>query len=149
GGVSLARRTAIGAFAVAAASIACIAIYFSPQFWVVRHLWTATSSRFLLPVVSLATIAGLAWCRPQSRSSKSYRNLLLAFAAWNVTRYVTLSVSPASVQAVGALAIGTVGAVLLFAAAWRATLPLRWAGALVICLLTIAGLETVRDRFRD
>ena len=80
--VPLARRRPLAAGLVLGLVLTVIAFYASRDVTVLRLLWSANLSRFLLPGVLLALPVSLLWCPAAPRAGRVYRGLLLGSAAF-------------------------------------------------------------------
>jgi hypothetical protein len=83
--VVLARRRPLAALLVLGAVATVIRFYWSREVSVLRLLWSADISRFLIGGLLLALPVSLAWCAAWPRAGRVYRGLLLfsgAYYAW-------------------------------------------------------------------
>jgi hypothetical protein len=96
----LARRSRAGLVLIAVAILVNLASYYAPEFSMIRQYWSVSSSRFLLPMVSLLTLVSVCWCRPGSRTGRIYLWFLQIATFINLLAYAVTGFSPASVQAV-------------------------------------------------
>src|SRR5262249_39191329 len=140
GARALARQTRSGATLLTVLSLSNLALYFSSSFWVVRHLWTASSSRFLLPTLTAAMIASVAWCRPYSRAATGYRYALQTVTLVNSCRCMFVGVSAISFEAIQ-LVIAMAAPLVIVAIAFARFRPaIRLIGTIVVLIVGIAGL---------
>jgi hypothetical protein len=147
-GVSwLARRAPGPAVTVLVVSACSVIMYFSDSFQVLRHHWTSSSGRFLVPFVAFATLASVGWCRRSSRTAMVYGSALWLLAVWNLFRFTGYGVSTASIDAM--LPMFATAAVLAIcsAAAFR-FVPLRWPLLMAIFVTAIVVLNEVRSVHR-
>ena len=150
GGVRpLARRAPGAVFTLLLTIACCLTMYFSNSFWILRHLWSTSSSRFLLPVVALATVASVAWCRRGSLAATGYYSVLVGLTLWNLLRYTLYGVSPTSVDALLIL-LGVLGAFAICAiAAGRVVPRMRWAALVTILVAALVALGAIRGAYRN
>ncbi len=144
---SLMRRSPGPAVAMLVAAGTCVIMYFSESFQLLRHHWTLSSSRFLVPLVAFAALASVAWCRRASWSSTAYAAVLWLAAVWNLYRFIGYGMSPASINAMLSVA-AVVGVLAICAVAVLRILPFRWPLLAAMSLTAIVALDQVRTVHR-
>ncbi len=143
----LARRVSAGLLPVILVVAVNLVFYYAPDFSMIRHLWTWSSSRFLLPSVAILTLVSLAWCRPGSGASVTYVLVLRIATFVNLLATALTGFSPHSIKGVS-LVLG--GAVALAAAASVVSgQRVRALSFTVIALAALLGLGALRTRVRN
>ncbi len=102
----LARRAPGSALFMLAALGLTIASYYDPRLAVVRHYWTISSSRFLLPALVVAVPLSVAWCREVPGPGRLYLRLLWLVTASFLLQMTTVGVSSSGVEAATLVAGG-------------------------------------------
>jgi hypothetical protein len=112
-----------------------LATYYAPSFAVLRLYWTWSSSRFLLPVVIVATVVSVAWWRESPHASGRYRQLLVALTLANLLFFSWHGFSPASVFATLATCAGLAVAGVAVASTWHRTRTVARAAAMAALMV--------------
>ena len=142
----LVTRSIPGVVLVSLVSLLNLAFYWAPDFAVVRHIWTPSSSRFLLQSVALLTLVSLLWCRPKSFAAAQYLWVLRGATLVNLLVNSLTGFSPVSIFGVCVvlawlMAVGTAGVML-------SRTRVRVAAWVVLTVVALLGIEEVRSHLR-
>jgi hypothetical protein len=147
---SLLRRARLGALSVGIVASVTVLTYYSPDFATGRYYWAPSSSRFLLPMVMVAVVAGTAWCRADSARARGYVTVLRAIALLHLLLYMVYGFSAVSYVGVG---VALCGLLVLGAAASAARrlkpAALRLVAMAVLGMAAVLSLAALRDALRD
>jgi hypothetical protein len=146
---SFIRRVPLAGMTILAVAGACLAMYLSPSFWIVRHLWTASTSRFLLPFQTLAVIVSVTWCRRGSRAAVVYRHALLLILIVHLARYALTGATSSSIDAMLALLWTVAGIATVSLIAARIWAPARLPAMIAGLVLGITSLQGIRATYRN
>jgi hypothetical protein len=145
GAFTIYRRSRYQAVVVAVLWLVSLALYYAPDFSVVRHFWSASSSRFLLPAMMLMSLVAFAACRPAARWSSWYLNLTFGVIVYNLL--ITSFVGFSSHSLVAIVVVTFVGVCTTFFLA-RQRARVRLVAAAMAAVTAIAALQMYRDHLR-
>lgn len=134
---------------ILAAGVSCLVTYYTPGFFLVRHMFPVNSSRFLLPAVVVAAAGSVVWSRGHPTPARLFRRLLLGTAFWHLLSYAwvgTTDLSRVGALRAGLIAIGLVEGWRLLGCIQRSQ-PRR-AARLAVAIAAIALVVSWRDTHR-
>jgi hypothetical protein len=146
----LVRQTPAAGMAVGISATLCIAAYSSPAFAPVRHAWTASSSRFLLPAAMLGILLGGVWLTRSRKTAVLSAGVLAGFAVVNLGWQRVVGASAVTdIPILGATGVVAAMGGLAFLARRIRSVAVRLACVLAVVVTTVAGLGLLRGMLRN
>ncbi|MBP7864351.1 MAG: hypothetical protein KA419_00265 [Acidobacteria bacterium] len=126
--------------------------YYTPGFSLIRHYWSASSARFLLPAVALLPLVSLCWCRDSSMAARVWGRVMVGATLFFLATSGLQSFTGASGRATSLIALISAAALIAMTLAvriGRRAVVAPAAACLAIAAVWLGSLQVIQGVYRQ